>query len=164
MVDRHVDIRTLLGDHASFEGTLIFDGHARIDGKLKGVISAQTGVLVVGNDAEIDAEIEVEELIVLSGKVSGKIRASRAVEVHAAGHVLANIHAPQLFIDRGAIIKGKCESGLGELMAKPLYDEKPQGEDPSKRVSVDAAGDMASDGANVDDEVARPFTEEQTPQ
>ena len=71
------EITTLLGRGSEFEGKLTFEGTVRIDGKLSGEIFSED-VLVVGEGAMVNAEIDVG-VIIVEGNVTGNIRAKRAV-------------------------------------------------------------------------------------
>ncbi len=100
------EINTLLGKGSEFEGKLTFEGTVRVDGKLSGEVFSDD-VLVVGEGAELHAEIEIGEIIV-QGTIIGNIRAKRAVEIHAPGKVKGDITTPSLQIDKGVIFEGKC--------------------------------------------------------
>lgn len=101
------EINTLLGRGSEFEGKLTFEGTVRIDGKLSGEIFTDD-VLVVGEGAEVSAEIDAGTIII-EGHVVGNVRAKRAVEIHAPGRVRGNIVTPSLFIDKGVIFEGNCQ-------------------------------------------------------
>ncbi len=110
------EINTLLGRGSSFDGKLTFEGTVRIDGKLSGEIFSND-VLVVGEGAEVSAEIDVGVLIV-EGNVNGNIRAKRSVELHAPARVRGNIETPSLFIDKGVMFEGQCRmEGLTPVAA-----------------------------------------------
>src|SRR3954447_23238229 len=126
------EINTLLGRGSEFEGKLTFEGTVRIDGKLSGEIFSED-VLVVGEGAQVSAEIDVG-VIIVEGNVTGNIRAKRAVELHAPARVKGNIETPSLYIDKGVTFEGfsKMENigpvaqniprtlqGLAEAAAKP---------------------------------------------
>ena len=98
------EITTLLGRGSEFEGKLTFEGTVRIDGKLSGEIFSED-VLVVGEGAQVSAEIDVG-VIIVEGNVNGNIRAKRAVELHAPARVRGNIETPSLYIDKGVIFEG----------------------------------------------------------
>src|SRR5438552_4150036 len=100
------EVTTLLGKGSEFEGKLTFEGTVRVDGKLSGEIFSDD-VLVVGEGAELHAEIDIGEIII-QGLVVGNIRARRAVEIHAPGKVKGDITTPSLQIDKGVIFEGKC--------------------------------------------------------
>jgi cytoskeletal protein CcmA (bactofilin family) len=101
------EINALLGRGTEFEGTLTFEGRVRVDGVFRGrIVSDDT--LVVGEGAEVTAEIDVAVVIVRGGTVRGNIRAREAVEVWAPGRVYGNITSPQVFIDRGVVFEGQC--------------------------------------------------------
>jgi cytoskeletal protein CcmA (bactofilin family) len=100
------EINTLLGKGSAFEGKLTFEGTVRVDGKLSGEVFSDD-VLVVGEGAEVHAEIDIGEIII-QGLVVGNIRAKRAVEIHAPAKVKGDITTPSLQIDKGVIFEGKC--------------------------------------------------------
>ena len=99
------EITTLLGRGASFEGKLTFEGTVRIDGRFKGEVFSDD-VLVIGEGAIVEAEIDVGEIIV-QGTVIGNIKAKRAIEVHAPGRIKGDIHTPSLQIDKGVMFEGR---------------------------------------------------------
>ena len=99
------EITTLLGRGASFEGKLTFEGTVRIGGRFKGEVFSDD-VLVIGEGAIVEAEIDVGEIIV-QGTVLGNIKAKRAIEVHAPGRIKGDIHTPSLQIDKGVMFEGR---------------------------------------------------------
>jgi cytoskeletal protein CcmA (bactofilin family) len=101
------EITALLGRGTHFEGKLHFEGRVRIDGMFKGEIRSDD-TLVIGDGADVHAEIDVATVIVRGGVVHGNIRARTAIELHAPGKVIGNLHAPSLFIDRGVEFQGSC--------------------------------------------------------
>ena len=101
------EITALLGRGTLFEGKLHFDGRVRIDGVFKGEIKSDD-TLIIGDGAEVHAEIEVATVIVRGGVVHGNIKAKNALEIHAPGKVVGNIHSPSLFIERGVEFQGSC--------------------------------------------------------
>jgi cytoskeletal protein CcmA (bactofilin family) len=103
------ELTSLLGEGASFEGKLLFEGRVRIDGKFRGDIVSDD-VLILGERAEVEAKIEVGSLIVLGGTLRGEVRALRTVELHAPAKVFGNITAPQLMIDRGVQFEGQSRT------------------------------------------------------
>src|SRR5579862_3264913 len=106
-----VEITALLGRGTEFEGKLHFEGRVRIDGVFKGEIRSDD-TLVIGEGAEVHAEIDVSTVIVRGGVVHGNIRARTAIEIHAPGKIVGNLHSPSLFIDRGVEFAGSCRMDL----------------------------------------------------
>lgn len=100
-------ISTLLGRGSEFEGKLSFEGTVRVDGKMSGEIFTDD-VLVVGEGAEVSAEINVGSIII-EGTVKGNIHAKRSVEIHTPGKVRGNITTPSLFIEKGVVFDGNCQ-------------------------------------------------------
>jgi cytoskeletal protein CcmA (bactofilin family) len=112
------EMNTLLGKGSEFEGKLTFEGSVRVMGRFSGEIFSDD-VLVVGEGAELHAEIDIGEIII-HGLVVGNIRAKRSVEIHAPGKVKGDITTPTLQIDRGVVFEGKCfMEGIAEGAARP---------------------------------------------
>src|ERR1041384_6343257 len=99
------DVTTLLGRGAAFEGKLTFDGTVRIDGRFKGEVFSDD-VLVIGEGAHVEAQIDVGEVII-QGTVVGNVTAKRSIEIHAPGRVKGDLHTPTLQIDKGVIFEGR---------------------------------------------------------
>lgn len=116
-----VEITALLGRGTRFEGKLFFQGRVRIDGELRGEIHSDD-VLVIGEGASVEAEIDVATVIVKGGTVRGNIRAKTAIELHVPAHVVGNIHSPSLVIEKGVTVEGSC------TMAPVPEDEEPMSE------------------------------------
>lgn len=111
------EITALLGPGTSFEGKLHFEGRVRIDGVFKGEIQSDD-TLIIGDGAEVHAEIDVATVIVRGGIVQGNIRARTAIELHAPARVTGNIHSPSVFIERGVAFEGSCRmDDVGEKVA-----------------------------------------------
>ena len=101
------DITALLGPGTQFEGKLSFEGRVRIDGTFKAEIKSDD-TLIIGEGADVHAEIDVATVIVRGGSVHGNIRAKQSLEIHAPGRLIGNIHSPSIFIERGVEFQGSC--------------------------------------------------------
>ena len=100
-------IKAFLGSGSTFEGRVVFDEAMRIDGIFNGdILSSDT--LVIGETASVQAELEVNELVV-SGRVKGDIRARKRVEIRSPAVVNGNIMAPSVSIEDGVIFNGQVE-------------------------------------------------------
>lgn len=101
------EITALLGRGTHFEGKLEFDGRVRIDGSFKGEIRT-TGVLIVGDGAEIDAQIQTGVLIVKGGSLTGTVQATESIELYVPARVNGSLRAPEIFMDKGVQFSGSC--------------------------------------------------------
>src|SRR5512146_2069720 len=94
------EITALLGRGTRFEGKLHFEGRVRIDGSFRGEIRSPD-VLIIGEGAEVEAEIEVGTVIIKGGIVTGNVRAAQSIELYVPAKVNGNLHSPEIFIDKG---------------------------------------------------------------
>ena len=97
------------GSH--FQGDLSFEETFRIDGRFEGRIRSGSD-LIVGEGAEVSAEIEVERISV-NGTLRGSVQASGRIELLARARVNADLVTPSLRIEEGAFFQGSCQMGEG---------------------------------------------------
>lgn len=106
----------LLGRGSDFQGKLTFEGEVHIDGRFTGEIFSE-GTLVIGEGADVQAEIRVGTVIV-RGNVTGNITATDGVELHAPASLRGNITSPALHIDKGVFFDGACQMTSGSSTAR----------------------------------------------
>jgi cytoskeletal protein CcmA (bactofilin family) len=104
------EITALLGRGTHFEGKLQFEGRLRIDGSFRGEIRGDDA-LVIGDGAEVDADIEVGMVIVKGGSVQGNVRASHSIELYVPARATGTLHAPEVHIEKGVQFSGTCTIG-----------------------------------------------------
>ncbi len=116
------NLSALLGRGCEYEGKLTFEGTVRIDGKFTGEVFSND-VLIIGEGAEIHAEIDVA-VVVVSGNVKGNITARNRLELHAPGRLTGNIVTSTLSIEEGAVFEGNCKMDVGEYQKAGNGDPK----------------------------------------
>jgi cytoskeletal protein CcmA (bactofilin family) len=102
-----VELTALLGRGTRFEGKLSFDGRVRIDGAFVGEVRSQ-GVLVIGEGAQVHADVSVGTLIVMGGSLRGNVQARESIELRVPAQVTGNLRAPEISMDRGVQFSGEC--------------------------------------------------------
>lgn len=132
------EITTLLGKDSTFEGKLTFDGAVRIEGNFKGEVFSDD-VLVVGEGAYVEAEIDIGEIII-QGTVVGNIRAKRAIEIRKPGRVKGDLTTPSLSIERGVVFEGRSfmENVIETLLGDKPGARKPDAKKPDAQQAQDA--------------------------
>lgn len=110
------EITTILGKGSAFDGKLTFEGAVRIDGQFSGEIRT-TGTLIVGETAEVKAEINAATIII-EGLVRGDLAATQSIEIHAPARVYGNLASPSLEIQKGSLFEGNCQMDSSESRAE----------------------------------------------
>jgi cytoskeletal protein CcmA (bactofilin family) len=100
-----------LGRGVRLEGKLTFSGTVRIDATFQGSIVTD-GVLVVGDQAKVDADISCGTVVV-EGEVNGNVTAKEAVELRRTSRLRGDVEAPALTVERGAIFEGASRRPAG---------------------------------------------------
>ncbi|MBI1820215.1 MAG: polymer-forming cytoskeletal protein [Nitrospirae bacterium] len=111
------EIIAFLGKGTSFKGVITYDGTVRIDGNVDGEIITK-GSLVVGESAEIKAEIEVGSLV-CGGSINGNIVAFEKIQLIAPAIVTGTIKTPILVIEEGVRFNGTVDMGKSPSHAAP---------------------------------------------
>ncbi|HKR01501.1 MAG TPA: polymer-forming cytoskeletal protein [Pyrinomonadaceae bacterium] len=96
-----------VGNGTTLTGEANFKGMLRVDGHLSGQVKSEGGTLIVGNNGQVDADIEVA-VATIHGAVNGDIIASQRLELGRAAKVNGNIQTPSLVIEQGAVFEGSC--------------------------------------------------------
>ena len=105
----HNNIECLIGTGATVEGSIIFSGGLRVDGRVRGdVVAAEgkPGTLVLSEQAQIEGEIRVSH-VVINGTVIGPVYATEYVELQPKANVTGDVHYKTLEIQLGAVVQGR---------------------------------------------------------
>ena len=105
-VENH-EVSGVIEKGCEFEGKLCFEGTLRIGGTFRGEIFTND-VLVIGEGAKVNAEIEAGTIII-NGEVSGNLVAKHRVEIHRPAVFRGNIVTPSLMVDEGVIFEGSSK-------------------------------------------------------
>ena len=119
---------SLIGERSVFEGRFAVQGSLRIDGKFEGD-ALFVDQLHVGPKARVKTNIHATSVVV-EGVVLGNVIASRRVLLLSSARVLGDLQTPELIIQEGVILEGKCtightESGNTKQFIQSLYQEDP---------------------------------------
>ncbi|MBI3147220.1 MAG: polymer-forming cytoskeletal protein [Betaproteobacteria bacterium] len=102
-------IDSLIGVGTTIEGNISFSGGLRIDGRVKGNVTADgeaASTLVVSEAARIDGEIQVSHVVV-NGAVNGPIRAQEYLELQSKARVTGDVSYRRMEIQLGATVQGR---------------------------------------------------------
>jgi cytoskeletal protein CcmA (bactofilin family) len=113
---KDVEIKAFLGEGTEFEGKLIFTGAVRLDGKFKGEILGK-GTLVVGQGGRIEADIQVDSLMV-GGDVRGTVEVRERMEIDSTGRLTGNIKTGVFIVHEGGLFEGNCQMAKGGTTPK----------------------------------------------
>lgn len=113
-------IDTLIGAKTEIKGDIQFTGGLRIDGKIRGNISALgdgSSMLVLSEHAEVTGNVTVPHIIV-NGKIDGNVRATERIELQNKGEVTGDVSYKVIEIAAGAAINGALtrEAGKGAVV------------------------------------------------
>lgn len=99
------ELTMVVGQGARLEGSIISAGSLRIEGQVKGQITAE-GDVIVAPDGQVDADIKAVS-VVIAGRFKGSVVAKSRIEIQKGGRLEGNINTKALVIEEGATFQGQ---------------------------------------------------------
>ncbi len=111
-------IDTLIGVKTEIQGDINFTGGLRIDGKIRGNVTATgdaSSTLVLSEHAEVEGNVTVPHMI-LNGRIKGSVHCSERVELQAKAEIAGDVHYKVIEMALGATINGNLvREGVGAV-------------------------------------------------
>lgn len=101
-------IDTLIGVNTEMKGDIVFTGGLRVDGKVKGNITAASdgsSTLVLSEHAEVVGDVQVPHMI-LNGTIKGNVHCAEHVELQPEAEIIGDVHYQIIEMALGATING----------------------------------------------------------
>jgi cytoskeletal protein CcmA (bactofilin family) len=98
---------TNLASDTDVNGTIKFGQTMKIDGNFEGELITDNGDLVVGKTGNVKANVKVRSVVV-EGRLDGNIKASDTVELKQNAHLIGDLQAKTLVMEKGVVFVGKC--------------------------------------------------------
>lgn len=95
-----------IGENSYFSGRFFINGSLKIDGKFEGK-SLQADQLYIGSTGRVKTNITATSVIV-EGIIVGNITARNRVMLLPTARILGDISTPELIIQNGVILEGRC--------------------------------------------------------
>ena len=100
------EVNTTIGKNSFFQGRFHVNGSLRIDGNYEGA-SLEVDQLYVGQSGRVKTNIKAGSVIV-EGMIVGNIVATSRVMLLPTSRILGDIRTPELIIQNGVVLEGKC--------------------------------------------------------
>ncbi len=102
-------IRTVVGEGVSVAGDVRFTDGIRIDGEVRGDVTAAAGapsLVVIGEKARVFGKVKAGHVIVL-GEVEGAVEATDMLDLQPSARVHGAVHYQALEMHLGASVSGE---------------------------------------------------------
>ena len=109
-------IDTLVGARTELKGDIVFTGGLRVDGKIRGNITAtgeENSTLVLSENGMITGDVTVPHIII-NGKVHGNVHATGRIEIQSKAEITGDLVYKVLEIAAGAVITGVVKRDLAD--------------------------------------------------
>ena len=114
-----IDANSTIGEESFFEGRFAIRGSMRIDGRFEGH-SLLVDQLQIGPKGRVKTNI-LATSVVVEGIVIGNVSASRRILLLSTARVLGEIKTPELIIQDGVILEGRCTISHRQIEDTPEY-------------------------------------------
>ncbi len=101
-----MEVNSTIGENSFFEGRFAVKGSLRIDGKFEGE-ALLVDQLQIGPKAKVKTDIYATSVVV-EGIIIGNINATKRVLLLSTARVLGDLKTPELIIQDGVILEGRC--------------------------------------------------------
>jgi cytoskeletal protein CcmA (bactofilin family) len=101
-------IDTLIGVKTDLKGDIVFTGGLRIDGKVRGNITAKgdgNSTLVLSENAFVTGNVTVPHIIT-NGSIKGHVRAAERIELQPKAEITGDVYYKVIEMALGAVING----------------------------------------------------------
>jgi cytoskeletal protein CcmA (bactofilin family) len=103
-------IDSLIGVGTVVDGNIRFAGGVRIDGEVKGDVSAVEGApsstLVLSEQARIEGAVNVAHLVT-NGTIVGNVAVSESLEMQPRARIIGDVNYSLIEMHQGAVIEGR---------------------------------------------------------
>lgn len=115
-------IDTLIGVSTDMKGDITFSGGLRIDGKIKGNITARSddnSTLVLSENAAVTGDVSVPHMIV-NGRIKGNVRSVERLELQSKAEIHGDVTYKIMEIAAGAQVNGSLNRVSDKSEVVPL--------------------------------------------
>lgn len=101
-------IDTLVGAKTELKGDIVFTGGLRVDGKIRGNITAKgdgASTLVLSENAVVTGNVTVPHIIT-NGSIKGNVRAAERIELQPKAEITGDVYYKVIEMAMGAAING----------------------------------------------------------
>jgi cytoskeletal protein CcmA (bactofilin family) len=119
------DVVSVIGSGFSIEGHVRFSGVLRVDGTVRGKISAlpgQSSTLIVGVGGRVDGDVAVRNLVV-HGTVNGVITQCDKLELASTARLTGHLYYASIDVSPGAIVQAQLVSRATIDQAEAVISE-----------------------------------------
>ena len=102
------DLKTIISEHMSIEGSIYGEETVEIEGSVKGEIELEKHNLTIGSKGRVKGKIHARN-VSISGELKGNVKALEKVEVKREADFYGEIKAKCISVEDGAYFKGVIE-------------------------------------------------------
>ncbi len=112
---------TTIGEKSTFNGRFAVRGSLRVDGTFEGE-ALLVDQLAVGPTGRVRASITATSVVV-EGIIIGNVSASARILLLSTARVLGDLKTPELIIQDGVVLEGRCTISHVHIENTPQYVE-----------------------------------------
>lgn len=99
---------SFIGKALSIKGDIGAKEDMQVNGRIEGTIAVKNNRVEIGSSGCVNANV-FAKIVIISGEVKGDVYAGEQIIVTKTGRVVGNIHAADITIEDGALLKGSID-------------------------------------------------------
>jgi len=115
-------IETVVGHESVITGTVSTKGSLKVDGVINGGVE-QADSLIIGENGKVVGDVTAQ-MIIISGEISGHIKAFVSIELMEEARVKGDIKTAQISINEGAFFEGNVVMDKAPVMESRETDRE----------------------------------------
>ncbi|WP_067519355.1 bactofilin family protein [Endozoicomonas ascidiicola] len=128
---------TLISAETAITGDINFSGTVHIEGRVKGNISAEHGILTIAHSAAIEGDIRAQR-VVIDGHVRGNVFAEEHLELASRAVITGNVFYSVIEMTKGSQVNGSLEYHPNGGFAGPQLLENTQSSEHEMDIVLEA--------------------------
>lgn len=125
------DSTTLISSETTITGDIHFTGVVHIEGRVKGNISADHGLLTIAHSGSVEGDVRAQRVVV-DGHVRGSVFAEEHLELASRAMITGNVFYSVIEMTKGSQVNGSLEHHPNGVAAgqQPLLENSGTSEVP----------------------------------
>ncbi|WP_257263729.1 polymer-forming cytoskeletal protein [Endozoicomonas sp. ONNA2] len=99
---------TLISSETTITGDIHFSGSVHIEGRVKGNVSADQGMLTIAHNGSVEGDVRVQRVVV-DGSVRGNVFAEEHLELASRAVITGNVFYNVIEMVKGSQVNGSLE-------------------------------------------------------
>ena len=109
--------------HSTFNGDIITDGNARVDGVINGNFTSENGNVILGSQSCVSGDVFGFNVDTY-GSINGNITAIGKLSIFSGARIVGNVEADSFVVEKDAEFEGRVKICRGDAIVMPNRNDE----------------------------------------